>query len=150
MASPVMPPSRTAPPADRRAPGVAGSGSIPTPEPLVWGLSRGDRWFLAVMLIVLAGLLALHVRRDVARQTAPVEIVRPQSPDYVFQLDPNTANWVEWAQLDGIGPTLAKRLVAHRDEHGPFRTPDDVGRVKGIGPKTLDKLRPHLVFDDAP
>lgn len=102
------------------------------------------------MLAVLAGLLALHVRRDAQRQAAPVTIVHAAEPaDYVFQLDPNAATWVEWTQLDGIGPTLAKRIVEDRASHGPFTTIEDLRRVKGIGVKTLDKLRPHLTFAEA-
>uniref|UniRef100_A0A7C2PGZ8 Helix-hairpin-helix domain-containing protein n=1 Tax=Schlesneria paludicola TaxID=360056 RepID=A0A7C2PGZ8_9PLAN len=152
MASPAASPPRTEAPVDRRR-STTPSPSRAADDRRLWGLSRGDRWFLSVMLAVLAGLLAMHYRRDAARESEPVAVVRPQSPDYVFQLDPNTATWVEWTQLDGIGGTLAKRIVAHREEHGPFRTPEDLGRVKGIGPKTLDKMRPHLAFtsaEDAP
>jgi competence protein ComEA len=101
------------------------------------------------MLAVLAGLLAMHARREAVRNAAPVTVVHaPEAAqaEYVFQLNPNAATWVEWAQLDGIGATLAKRIVADRQTHGPYRTVDDLGRVKGIGAKTLDKLRPHLTF----
>jgi competence ComEA-like helix-hairpin-helix protein len=101
------------------------------------------------MLAVLAGLLAMHARREAVRNAAPVTIVpAPEAvpAEYVFQINPNAATWVEWAQLDGIGATLAKRIVADRQTHGPYCTVDDLGRVKGIGAKTLDKLRPHLTF----
>jgi competence ComEA-like helix-hairpin-helix protein len=43
--------------------------------------------------------------------------------------------------LPGVGPVLATRLVAARREHGPFRTWDDVDRVRGIGPKTIERLK---------
>jgi len=102
------------------------------------------------MLAVLAGLLTLHARRDAVRNAEPVTVVRTETEavDYVFQIDPNAATWVEWSQLDGIGPTLAKRIVEDRKTNGPFLTAGDLNRVKGIGPKTLDKLRPHLAFGE--
>jgi competence protein ComEA len=152
MSSPATFPPRSDVPVDRR-PRATPSGSqptIPADSAAAWGLSRGDRWFLALMLAVLAGLLAMHARRETIRNAAPVTVVRaPEAAEYVFHLDPNTATWVEWTQLDGIGPTLAKRIVADRQERGPYRTIDDLGRVKGIGAKTLDKMRPHLMFGDA-
>jgi len=43
--------------------------------------------------------------------------------------------------LPGVGPVLATRLVAARHDHGPFRSWDDVDRVRGIGPKTIERLK---------
>ncbi len=43
--------------------------------------------------------------------------------------------------LPGVGPVLASRLVAARAEHGRFRSWDDVDRVRGIGPKTIERLK---------
>ena len=44
-------------------------------------------------------------------------------------------------QLDGIGPTLAKRIVQHRDEKGGFRSVDGLREVEGIGEKRFAALR---------
>jgi competence protein ComEA len=41
--------------------------------------------------------------------------------------------------LDGIGLAKAKAIVAFRDEHGPFKSVDDLGQVKGIGAATLQR-----------
>jgi competence protein ComEA len=46
--------------------------------------------------------------------------------------------------LDGIGPTLAKRIVAYRQAHGGFRSVDDLREVEGIGEKRLAALRKAL------
>lgn len=46
--------------------------------------------------------------------------------------------------LDGIGPTLAKRIVDYRQSHGGFRTVDDLREVEGIGEKRLAALRKAL------
>jgi competence protein ComEA len=41
--------------------------------------------------------------------------------------------------LDGVGLSKAKAIVAFRDEHGPFKSADDLTQVKGIGQATLQK-----------
>ena len=43
--------------------------------------------------------------------------------------------------LDGVGLSKAQAIVAYRDAHGPFKNVDDLGNVKGIGAKTLDRNR---------
>jgi len=47
-------------------------------------------------------------------------------------------------QVDGIGPTLAERIVEYRQEHGGFRSLDQLGEVEGIGEKRLKALRDGL------
>lgn len=59
------------------------------------------------------------------------------------KLDPNTARADELTQLPGIGKVLAARIVEARAVE-PFRSIDDLDRVKGIGKKTLDAIRPNL------
>lgn len=57
----------------------------------------------------------------------------------------NTADADTLAQaLRGIGRSKAEAIVAYRDEHGPFKSLDELGNVKGIGDKTLEQLRPQL------
>lgn len=46
--------------------------------------------------------------------------------------------------LPGVGPGLAKRIVDERSTRGPFASVDALRRVRGIGPKTLEKLRPYV------
>lgn len=53
----------------------------------------------------------------------------------------NAASAADLQELPGIGPALAERIVAHRTEHGPFRTVEDLKKVAGIGPKTFERLK---------
>jgi competence protein ComEA len=53
----------------------------------------------------------------------------------VEKININQASPGELIQLKGIGPKLAERIVQYREEHGPFRVPEDIMKVKGIGPK---------------
>ena len=56
----------------------------------------------------------------------------------------NTATAEQLQRLPRIGPALAARIVEHRRVHGPFRHPDRIVDVRGIGDKTLDQLRPWI------
>lgn len=49
----------------------------------------------------------------------------------------NTATAEQLTELKGIGPVYAKRIVEYRKAHGPFQKPEDIMKVKGIGPKLL-------------
>jgi len=60
-----------------------------------------------------------------------------------IDLDRATARELE--RLPGIGPALAARILADRAERGPFRTPEALLRVKGIGSRTLQRIRPYLL-----
>jgi competence ComEA-like helix-hairpin-helix protein len=59
-----------------------------------------------------------------------------------IDLDRATARDLE--RLPGIGPALAARIIADRSERGAFRSPDALLRVRGIGPRTLERIRPYL------
>jgi competence protein ComEA len=52
--------------------------------------------------------------------------------------------------LPGIGPATARAILAHRAAHGPFKSVDDVIAVRGIGPKKLEDLRPHVRVGGTP
>lgn len=68
----------------------------------------------------------------------------PPSPSGRFTVNVNSAPAAELAVLPGLGPALAARIVDHRRAHGPFETLEDLLDVPGIGPATLEALRPHL------
>jgi competence protein ComEA len=46
--------------------------------------------------------------------------------------------------LDGVGPATAAKILAYREEHGGFRSVDDLGQISGIGPKRLEALRDRV------
>lgn len=56
----------------------------------------------------------------------------------------NKATAEELDRIPGIGPGLARRMVEHRDTQGPFSDLEELRQVKGIGDKTLDKIRSYL------
>ena len=56
----------------------------------------------------------------------------------------NTADAVQLDALPGVGPSTAAKIVADRETNGPFASPDDLGRIPGIGPKKLEQLKPLI------
>jgi competence protein ComEA len=71
------------------------------------------------------------------------------SSHHTGPLDLNRASAEEIDSLPGIGLVLAERVIAYRTSAGGFRSIDDLRRVKGIGAKKLDRLRP-LVMVSSP
>lgn len=125
--------------------GARGSSvSPPEADKSVFGWERGDRRFVSVVASIALVLMAVHWWRITGWSPAPVEVDRPAGDAYRFILDINSATWVEWMQLEGIGEILARRIVADREQRGPFASIDEIERVPGIGPKTLQKMRPYL------
>ncbi len=57
-------------------------------------------------------------------------------------IDLNTASAGELEMLPSIGPATATKIIADRDQNGKYDTIDDLQRVSGIGPKTIEKIRP--------
>jgi competence protein ComEA len=59
-------------------------------------------------------------------------------------IDINSASEAELDKLPGVGPAKAKAIIEDRQKNGPFKSADDLKRVKGIGDKTFDKLKSEI------
>lgn len=87
-----------------------------------------------------------RIRPHVQVSNVPVSLRSPASGSpripakHAKRVDVNRADSVELQRLPGIGPSLARRIVEYRSRHGPFRRPDELLNVRGIGPSTLAKL----------
>ena len=88
--------------------------------------------------------------RKSAASRRPASIPAPTKLSLVGPLDLNTADAAALQALPGVGPTLAERIVADRDAHGPFRAPEDLLRVPGIGPKRWERIRPLVRAPEGP
>jgi competence protein ComEA len=69
---------------------------------------------------------------------------RPANNAASFVIDINQATAEDFQKLPGIGPELARRIVAFRKKHGPFRRVEDLLVIRGIGHKKWKAIRPYL------
>ncbi len=76
----------------------------------------------------------------------PPEKEKPEVSQAQELIDINSATAKEFERLPGIGPQIAGRIVAYREKNGAFKRVDDITKVRGIGPKTLERLRSHLTM----
>ena len=164
--------------AEQSSPGIRVHVSGAVMSPGVYEMSEGDRVMDAIASAggvqpnadLVSINLALRVRDEaqyhVPRLGEPSLIPNPAplqrasipndrpspaggraSPSLV---DLNTATAQELELLPGIGPVMAGRIIAYREANGPFTSIDEAENVPGIGPKTLESIRPLATVADSP
>lgn len=115
--------------------------SQPNKRPL---LRRADQAVVASLLAVSLAVMAGYLIRQGALRGRMIEVEEAPPQNLAFQVDINRADWVELAHLPDIGETLARRIVENREANGPFQDHSQLRRVRGVGPKTLERLKPYL------
>lgn len=89
-------------------------------------------------------------RRKPARGSSRTNAAPPAAPradrDSSIVIDVDRASAVELEALPRVGPKLAQRIVEDRNEHGAFGSLTALTRVKGIGPKLVTHIAPHVTF----
>ena len=93
--------------------------------------------FLLAALLPLAGVISQK-----EKPSSPQPSASSESKPLV--LDINLATEEDFAKLPGVGPELARRIVAYREKHGPFRRVEDLLVIRGIGAKKWKAMRPYL------
>ena len=63
------------------------------------------------------------------------------------KINPNHASIASMVRLPNIGPKRAKAIIEYRMESGPFETIADLQKIRGIGPKTAEALKPWVCFE---
>src|SRR5215813_5494226 len=66
-------------------------------------------------------------------------------PD-VTPININTADVKELMKLEGVGRRVAEKIVEYRDTHGPFKKPEELRKVEGIGNGLWEKNRTRIVI----
>lgn len=102
-------------------------------------------WLLLGFTGLFLCALLMLAAKDRARLSAGGIETAKQAPQESFMpeaavLDLNSATEEELTTLPGIGEVLARRIVAYREEHGPFSSPEELMEVSGIGKATYGAL----------
>lgn len=111
---------------------------------LRFDLRHAEQRFLEVCIALFFLTIGLWYYQKKVLGPGLIEIERVETRDYLYTVELNRADWQEIMLLPEIGEGLAKRIVEHREKYGTYDRPEDLLDVKGIGPKTLEKIRPYL------
>jgi comEA protein len=81
-----------------------------------------------------------------ARKTSPppAPSAQPFRAESSLLIDINLAGGEELQAIPGIGPVLARRIIDYRTRIGAFGDIDELQKVKGIGAKTFEKIKPYV------
>jgi competence ComEA-like helix-hairpin-helix protein len=114
---------------------------------------RALLWLVSAFGVVAVARYDAHVHPALAPALESVSPrTLPASPEAAALRDGrpmaiNRARAEELELLPGVGPSLAKRIVEARERGGPFYALADLGRVKGLGKRTQEKLAQFLSFE---
>lgn len=64
----------------------------------------------------------------------------------VMPVDINKASLKELVSIPGIGQVIAQRIIRYRSEAGPFNDPEELLKIRGIGPTSLAAIREYITF----
>lgn len=106
----------------------------------------GPRGGADLDLLNLAEVLVDGTKIEVlgAGSAPSVSSITPGTPAAPAVININTADQTALEQIPGIGPVKAAAIIEHRDTSGPFAAVEDLLDVTGIGPATLESLRPYV------
>ena len=96
----------------------------------------------ALKAVVLSLLLALSLPALAVEVEAVKDAAKTETEN---RINLNTADVTQLQELKGVGPKTAEAIVQWRDSQGPFTSVDQLLAIKGIGEKTLAKMRDNLV-----
>ena len=95
-----------------------------------------------VLIVLAAGLLALGAVLGGKASRQPIAVTVSDDPGLDIRLDLNSATPADLETLPGVGTSLAGRIDAYRQTHGPFRAVEELRQVPGFGEKLVAGLRP--------
>jgi competence protein ComEA len=83
---------------------------------------------------------------DGERSAPSIPLLPEPTPSPDKPVNINTASQADLESLPGIGPVIAQRIIAFRQEHGPFTRIEDIQEVAGIGPATYEKVKDSITI----
>jgi competence protein ComEA len=102
-----------------------------------------------IALVILAVILSTSACATVPRPTKSAAQLSPDVPrtERTSAININTASLPELENLPGVGQGIAERIVAHREQYGPFRRAEHLMMVRGISDRKFRELRAMIVVE---
>jgi DNA uptake protein and related DNA-binding proteins len=107
---------------------------------------RRIEWIAVVAAAVMTVVTAARCAEENAQQPSFSLQTVEQAPAASEKLNLNTATEAELEDLPDIGPALAERIIAWREENGAFTSEEDVLDVDGIGPSIWKSIEPFVTY----
>ena len=103
---------------------------------------------VALCLVLCGGMMTMAGEKGAAGKTNSTEQTKEQSqkPPAKAGVSIYKATLDELDTLPGVGPAIGKRIIAFREEHGGFKTVEELMNVSGIGEKTYAKLKDQITL----
>jgi len=122
----------------------------------MWGFQKSEikiLIFLCILLLAGSGIRIYQNRwgplpkiRE-AHDPGKTEGIENEEIYFNQKISLNNATEKELERLPGIGPVLAQRIVQYRNTHNNFNSIEELKKVKGVGEKTVEKIKSNLTVD---
>jgi competence ComEA-like helix-hairpin-helix protein len=110
----------------------------------LFNLTKEERVVLLLFFfLALLGIGLIHCTKIKSSADLKVNLITTPSQ----RIGLNEASVDELIRISGIGPVLAQRIVAYRQEYGDFRTIAEIKHVKGIGQRKFEKIKDFLILE---
>ena len=119
-------------------------------------MKSSQKLLIGLTLVFAAFIDGLFIGRNYNRQPVQIQplpavttaslppLTRSTEPTELSVININNATVADFQLLPGIGPLLAERIVAYREENGPFEIPGELMNVEGIGEKKLEEIWDYI------
>ena len=90
----------------------------------------------------------MHFNRFIAMLVALLMVfafTAPATGQDTERVNINKASAAELAKLQEVGPKFAVRIIEYRQKYGPFKLTEELMEIRGIGPRTYDKIRDQII-----